>query len=40
MIDKEWVGKDLEGIGRGQVEVLFRHLPEGTEENHKSPEAG
>jgi hypothetical protein len=28
-----WIGKDLEGSGRGVIEVLYRHLPGGTEEN-------
>jgi hypothetical protein len=28
------LGKDLEGGGRGLTEVLSRHLPEMSEENH------
>lgn len=28
-------GKDLEGSGYGLIEILFRNLPEGTEENNE-----
>jgi hypothetical protein len=31
----EWIGKDLEGIGRGVIEILSRHLTGGTEGNHE-----
>jgi hypothetical protein len=37
MDDKWWIGKDLEESGLGQIEVLPRHLPEGTEENNDKP---
>jgi hypothetical protein len=33
------MGKDLEGSGRGLVEVLSRHLSEGTEEYHDKYQA-
>jgi hypothetical protein len=35
MADERRVGKDLEGNDHGLIEVLFWHLPGGTEENHK-----
>jgi hypothetical protein len=31
--------KDLEGKGGGIIEVLYRHLSEGTEGNHKKPQS-
>jgi hypothetical protein len=36
IIQELWlIGKDLEGIGRGLVEVMSRHLTVGTEEDHE-----
>jgi hypothetical protein len=31
MIDERWIEEDLEGSGRGLIEVLSRHLPGGHE---------
>jgi hypothetical protein len=39
MAEKWWVRKDLEGNDNGLIEVLFWHLPGGTEENHKKSES-
>jgi hypothetical protein len=39
MVDEWWIGKDLEGGGRGINEVLSRNLPGGTKENHEELEA-
>lgn len=36
-IDDCWIGNYLAGSGRGLVEVLTRHLPVGTDRNHKHP---
>jgi hypothetical protein len=30
------IGNDMEGSGRGLVEILFKYLPEGTERNHEN----
>jgi hypothetical protein len=30
------IGKDLKGSGRGLIQVLFRHLPRGTEKHQKN----
>jgi hypothetical protein len=35
MTDKWWIGKDLEGNGRGLIEELPQHLPGETEEYHE-----
>jgi hypothetical protein len=40
MTDVWWIGKDLEGICGGQIEVLLRNLLKGTEENHDTPQSG
>jgi hypothetical protein len=36
-IFNEWIGKDLEGSGRGLSEILFYYVPWQTEENHEEP---
>jgi hypothetical protein len=35
--DQWWIGKDLKRNGRDLYDVLSRHLPEWTEENHDKP---
>jgi hypothetical protein len=37
--DDRWLmnGRDMEGSGRGLIEVLSGHLPGGTEKNHENP---
>jgi hypothetical protein len=37
--NNRWIGKDLQGSGRGQFEVLCRHLPGWTEDTHGKPPA-
>jgi hypothetical protein len=34
MVDKLRIGMDLEGNGCGLIEVLYQHLPGGTEEHY------
>jgi hypothetical protein len=38
MIGKKWIGKDLEGIIHGLMELLSKQFPVGNKENHKNPE--
>jgi hypothetical protein len=33
-----WGRKEIEGIGHGLIEVLFRHLPAGTAQDHSHPQ--
>jgi hypothetical protein len=33
--DERWIGKDLEGIGQGLIEVQPHNLTRGTEESHE-----
>jgi hypothetical protein len=40
MINEYWIGKYLEGSGRGLIKVLPRHLPRRTEENDGKPQSG
>jgi hypothetical protein len=35
MMGEESIGKNLEGSGRGLIEVRSQHLPGRSEENHK-----
>jgi hypothetical protein len=37
MIGDRYIGEDLEGNIHGLIEILFHHLPEGTEENQEEP---
>jgi hypothetical protein len=37
MIDDWQIAKDLEGIGRGLIEVLSRYIPAGNEKTMKNP---
>jgi hypothetical protein len=37
--DDWWTRKDFERSGSGLVEVLFRNLPGGTEDNHENDQA-
>jgi hypothetical protein len=39
MVDERCVGKDLEGNGRGIIDVISRNLPGETEKNHKKPQS-
>jgi hypothetical protein len=38
MIREKRIGKDLDGSGSGLIEVLYRHLPDGTEKDMKNPQ--
>lgn len=40
MIDKWWIGKDLEGRGHGLIEVLSQHSSGVIKENHENPHSG
>jgi hypothetical protein len=40
MIDEQWIGRDLEENNLGLIEVLSKHFPGRTEENHKEPWSG
>jgi hypothetical protein len=40
MIHECWIRKNLEKSDSGQVEVPFRHIPGGTENNHEKPQSG
>jgi hypothetical protein len=37
MFGELWIRKDLEGSGRGLIEVLSQHFPGGPEENYENP---
>jgi hypothetical protein len=37
VIDAWWIEKDIEGSGRGLIEMLFLHFSGGTEENYQKP---
>jgi hypothetical protein len=37
MVGGKLIGKDLEGTGRGLIEVLLLHFCGGTEGNHEHP---
>jgi hypothetical protein len=39
LVCEQWIGKDLEGSGRGPVEVLFRNFPAGSQKNIFSVQA-
>jgi hypothetical protein len=39
LLDDRRTGKDLEGSGRGQIAVLSRNLPEGSEKKYGKSES-
>jgi hypothetical protein len=35
MIKEQWIGKDLEENGHGQIEAIPKHITKGPEEPHE-----